>query len=340
MKEILDIQQQLLPDLIDTMKKRHTILQHVLMHGMIGRRALASSVEMTERTLRSEVKFLREQGLIDIEINGMKLTGHGRELLENMEPMIKIAFGLTELEERIRDAFQLSGVMIVHGDADSSMYTKKELGRAGAHVLRKYLTNDSVIAVTGGSTMAEVANYLGSSSPLKDCWFIPARGGLGERVELQANHIVSAMAKRVGGQYRLLHVPDQLGEEVTQSLVQDPQIKEIIEIIRNAKIVIHGIGDAMVMALRRKVNLETREILLREGALAEAFGYYFDHRGHVIHQTPTMGLRLEDLDRMEVVIGVAGGKSKGESIAAVLRHGQEDILITDEGAALEILKHM
>ena len=118
------------------------------------------------------------------------------------------------------------------------------------------------------------------------------------------------------------------------------KIKEIIEIIRNAKIVIHGIGDAMVMALRRKVNLETREILLREGALAEAFGYYFDHRGHVIHQTPTMGLRLEDLDRMEVVIGVAGGKSKGESIAAVLRHGQEDILITDEGAALEILKHM
>ena len=55
---------------------------------------------------------------------------------------------------------------------------------------------------------------------------------------------------------------------------------------------------------------------------------------------PTVGLRLEDLQRTETVIAVAGGKSKGESIAAVLRHGHDDVLVTDEAAAREMLKHV
>jgi central glycolytic genes regulator len=338
MKDMLDIQKQLIPDFIDSMKKRYHILHHIRMQGTIGRRALASSIDMTERVLRSEVNFLKEQGLIEIEVKGMHLTDSGKELLVNMDAMMKVINGFTELEEQICRTYQLTRVIIVPGDADRSIHAKKELGRAGAHELRKYLTQGQVIAVTGGSTMAEVANYLGSASNIKDCWFVPARGGLGERVELQANHIASTMAKRVGGQYRLMHVAEQLGEEVTQSLSQDPQIKEIIQFVRNAKIVIHGIGDAMVMASRRKVNSETKDMLVKQGALAEAFGYYFDQNGDVIHKTSNVGLRLEDLTQMDVVIGVAGGKSKAASIAAFLKHGIEDILIIDEAAAMEVLK--
>ncbi|MNR38054.1 Transcriptional regulator LsrR [compost metagenome] len=51
----------------------------------------------------------------------------------------------------------------------------------------------------------------------------------------------------------------------------------------------------------------------------------------------TLGLRLEDITSTEVVIGVAGGKSKAKAIHAVLRFGHEDILVTDEAAASEIV---
>ena len=54
---------------------------------------------------------------------------------------------------------------------------------------------------------------------------MPARGGLGESVDMQANTIASIMAKKTGCQYRLLHVPDHLGEEAYQSFIQDPQIQ-------------------------------------------------------------------------------------------------------------------
>ncbi|MGG1554927.1 sugar-binding transcriptional regulator [Paenibacillus ferrarius] len=339
MREILDIQKQLMPDVMDIMKKRYSILQHILVSGVVGRRSLASSLDMTERVLRGEVEFLKELGLLESDATGMKISETGRKLLEDMQPIIKMAFGLTDLEEAIAKAYGISQVIIVPGDSDTSEFTKKELGRAGAAALKKYVAKDDIIAVTGGSTLAQIANNLVTSSSMKGSWFVPARGGLGESVDMQANTIASIMAKKTGGKYRLLHVPDHLGEEAYQTLMQDPQIQEVVSAVRSCRIVVHGIGDAMVMARRRKVDAETTSSLKADGALAEALGYYFDRGGNVVHKMPTVGLKLEDLQRIEVVIGVAGGRSKGEAIAAVLKHGQEDVLVTDEAAAQEIMKH-
>ena len=340
MRSLLALQKQLAPDLIEVLKKRHLILRHVLVSHLIGRRTLASNLGMTERVLRAEVEFLKEQGLLEMESSGMRVTEAGQQLLEALEPMVKEWFNLSDLEERIRERFKLDQVIIVPGDSDTSLFTKKELGRAGAAMLRKYAAKDEVIAVTGGSTMAEIANTLTTSAQLKGNLFVPARGGLGESVELQANTIASTMAKKTDGQYRLLHVPDHLVDEAYQSLIQDPNILEVVNVIRQARIVVHGIGEAMVMARRRKVEQQTTASLLAQGALAEALGYYFDQNGQVVHKMPTLGLRLEDLEHTEAVIAVAGGKSKGQSITAVLRHGHEDILVTDEAAAHEIIQHM
>lgn len=338
MRQILDIQKQLLPDLTDVLKKRYSILHHIHISGTIGRRTLAVHLDLTERVLRAEVDFLKEQGLLETETSGMQLSESGRRLLDDMEPLIKDLFGLSDLEEKLRIRFGLNQVVVVPGDWDHSVFTKKELGRAGASVLRKYATKDDVIAVTGGSTLAQIAGFLTGAATLKGSLFVPARGGLGESVELQANTIASTMAKKTGGQYRLLHVPDHLGEEAYQSLMQDANIQELVDVIRRCRIVVHGIGDAMVMAKRRKVDPQTIASLQQEGALAEAFGYYFDTQGKVVHKMPTVGLRLEDIQSREVVIAVAGGRSKGEAIAAVMRFGHNDVLVTDEAAAQEILR--
>jgi central glycolytic genes regulator len=340
MREILDIQKKLLPDLVEVMQKRYTILHLIMISRLIGRRTLASALNMTERVLRGEIDFLKAQGLLETDSSGMRLTDTGLQVLEEMEPMIKHLFGLTDLEDRIQQGFHIAQVIVVPGDSDLSPFVKKELGRSGAAVLRKMVAKDGVIAVTGGSTMAEVANHLRPIPQFKGSLFVPARGGLGESLELQANTIASNMAKKTGCQYRLLHVPDHLGEEAYQSLIQDANINEMLQVIRTSRIVIHGIGEALVMARRRKVDSDTVKSLQQDGALAEAFGYYFDQQGLVVHKMPTMGIRLEDIQQTETVIAVAGGKSKGESIAAVMRFGHDDVLVTDEAAAREMLKHL
>ena len=337
MREILNIQQQLVPDLTDVLKKRYTILRHIQLMGVAGRRSLAAALGLTERVLRSETDFLKAQGLVEIDSSGMRISPSGRELLDAMEPAARELFGLSEMEEALRKKFGLKSVTVVPGDSDSSPLAKKELGRAGAAVIRRVVRDNDIVAVAGGSTMAETAEWLSASFPVKNVTFVPARGGLNESVELQANTIVSTMAKRTNGLYQLLHVPDNLGEEAYQSLMQEPGIREVVASIRKARVIVHGIGDAERMARRRKMEPRAIEALKEAGAVAEAFGFYFDKSGRMVYRMPTIGLRLEDIERTETVIAIAGGRSKGEAIAAVMLFGHEDMLVTDEAAARVML---
>ncbi|GGG08342.1 central glycolytic genes regulator [Paenibacillus albidus] len=338
MRNLLEIQKQLLPDLMETLKRRYTILHQIMLSDIIGRRTLAASLDMTERVLRAETDLLKSQGLIEIESVGMRISDAGRRLLDLLEPAAKSLFGLDELEEKIRSTYGLSKVIVVPGDCETSPFTKRELGRAGSKALLGVLRPDDIVAVTGGSTLAEMADQLTTLLPLsyKNAWFVPARGGLGESMEIQANTIASTMAKRVGANYRLLHVPDLLSEDAYQSLALDSNIGEIVNIIRSSRIIVHGIGEAFEMTRRRKLDESTVSEIQGEGAVAESFGYYFNEDGKIVHTMLRMGMRLEDIMRTEVVIGIAGGKGKATAIHAMLRFGQENILVTDEAAAQEI----
>lgn len=345
MRTVLEIQRLLAPDVVDVLKKRYTILRHIRESGSVGRRTLATGLNMTERVLRAETEFLKQQGLLDIEASGMRISRTGLQLLDDMEPMMREWLGLSALEQRIEAAYGLRQVIVVPGDAERDPAAKRELGKAGAAALTKAAAamersdgEPLVVAITGGSTIVEVAEHLTASPALKQALFVPARGGLGERVELQSGTIASTMAKRTGGGYRLMHVPDDVGEEAIASLMGEPHIREVAELVRRARIAVHGIGEAYEMARRRRVGAATIELLKRGGAVAESFGYYFNRGGEVVHRMPTVGLRLEDIERMETVIAVAGGASKAEAIDAVLRNGHEDVLVIDEAAAAAMLE--
>ena len=54
--------------------------------------------------------------------------------------------------------------------------------------------------------------------------------------------------------------------------------------------------------------------------------------------TNNAGLMLQDLQNIGTIIGVAGGKSKAAAILSVIRASRQDILITDEAAAREIVR--
>ena len=121
----------------------------------------------------------------------------------------------------------------------------------------------------------------------------------------------------------------------------EPKIKELIDLIRSARIVLaqhrHRGGDGKAPAAcpgaRRSSSARTQ-------AVGEAFGYYFDRDGRIVFTTSSVGMRFEDLADVELVVAVGGGKSKAEAALAVLSTQHQDIYITDEGAALEMLRRL
>jgi central glycolytic genes regulator len=288
MHQLISLQQKLLPDLIDVLRKRYVLLQSISHLQPIGRRALAQALQTTERILRAEVELLKDAGLLHVAAGGMSLSEEGQRVLEELEPMVDELFGLTELAQRLQHVLDIPQVIVVQGDADRSSLVKEELGRVGARVLRQYVREGDIVAVTGGSSIASVASHLTPAQAFRHVLFVPARGGLGERVELQANTLASAMAVKTGGAYRLLHVPDRLHPEALQQLVKEPQVAEVLSLLKNARIVLHGIGDALTMAKRRNYSEAELQELMEVGAVSEAFGYYFDAAGEIVHRMPTL----------------------------------------------------
>lgn len=336
MKLIIDIQKKIAPETIEIVKKRHNILRSIAHLEPIGRRGLATHIGIGERILRAEVEFLKSQDFIEVNPSGMTLTKLGWDLLHEMSDYVKELLDLTNIEEKLEKKLGIGKVHIVPGDSQENPLLKKEIGKVAAKVLQKIVNDGDIIAVTGGTTMAAIPENLPKLH--KNVLVVPGRGALGEKVEIQANTIVAALASQLGGSYKMLHAPDNLSPEAIDKLTEDSKTKEVLDAIKEANILIHGIGDALVMAKRRGSSEENIERLKESGAVAEAFGYYFDKDGSIVHQADSIGIKLADVVNIPLIIGIAGGKDKAKAIKAVSANHKQDILITDEGAAIKLLK--
>ncbi|WP_028403375.1 sugar-binding transcriptional regulator [Ectobacillus panaciterrae] len=338
MRAWIDYAKKLLPDLLPVMQIRMQILQYIRLTQPIGRRNLSTSLNMTERVLRSEVQVLKEQNLIHVASAGMTLTDEGTSLVIALEEFMREISGLKLLEEKLKEALNLDEVFVVAGDSDESPWVKQEMGRASVACIKERLGANNIVAVTGGTTLAAVADMMQLDFKNLNPLFVPARGGIGESVENEANTICAKMAKNTNSSYRLLYVPDHVGSEVYASIMTEPSVKSILELIQSSNIVIHGIGDALTMARRRKTPETDWNKIVEGHAVGEAFGYYFNETGEVVHKVLTVGMQLEDLQHVRHVMAVAGGSSKAKAIQAVVRQGHTSLLVTDEGAAKELLR--
>ena len=203
--------------------------------------------------------------------------------------------------------------------------------------MKKTINEDVTIAVTGGSTMDAVANAMVPFKGIK-CLFVPARGGLGKKLKTKQIRSLQKWLKlnMVIIVYSTFQI--HLSETLYQSLIHEPSIAETLSYIKKASIVLHGISDAFVIAKRRKTSQHVLDKLKRHHAVSEAFGYYFNENGEIVHKLRTIGIHLEDLDKIETVITVAGGTSKARAIASFLKQKKSHVLITDEAAAKEIVQ--
>ncbi len=338
MRDLIDIQKKLYPDLLEIMQQRYVVLQNIELLQPIGRRGLAENTNLTERNVRGEIDFLHEQSLIDITSKGMQITKEGKLVIKQLSDFMQEAMGLSVLERQLKDKLQVSNVVVVPGNSDDYDWVKQEMGKACASFLKESVKSPQTIAVTGGTTMAAVADMVVPFDNLASSLFVPARGGIGEKEENQANTIVAKMAREAKGDYRLLYVPDPLSETSYQNIIKEPSINETLQLIKSSSVVLHGIGDALTMAERRKTPKEVTEQLKEKKAVSEAFGYYFDKFGDVVHKVRTIGIQLDDLSKVKQVITIAGGHSKANAIASYFKKGKSDLLITDEAAAEQILR--
>ena len=330
------LQQRIAPELIEVIEERYAILRTVYHSQPIGRRSLAQILSLSERTVRNHLSFFKDTNLIISTNSGVKITNSGKEMLKSLDSYIKKLRGTSYLEDRLEKLMGLD--VYVVPDMVNNNQSESELGRFAADFLKDSIFDQEIIAVTGGTTLSLMVEMMTSSKEDMGITVIPARGGLGEKVEIQANTIAAKIAKKLNGKYHLLHIHDNLKEEIISKLVNEPSIKKVLNLVREADVLIHGIGIAETMAKRRELPTVEIEKIKNKGAVGESFGYYFNQAGEIVYSTASIGLELSDLAKIKKVIAVAGGKKKAKAILAVVSKLYQDVLIVDEEAAREILK--
>ncbi|ANJ69028.1 sugar-binding transcriptional regulator [Latilactobacillus curvatus] len=341
MRDELSAIEAVAPDFVGIIKKRYQVLQHIDWLAPVGRRTLAEQLKMSERIIRTETDFLKAQGLLNSSKSGMVLTVKGNETLDQLRQVMDQFLGLHQTERQLSQVLGIEHCLIVSGNSDEQPKVLTEMGKLVNSTLQLLLPQgQSIVAVMGGTTMAEAAHELSTDlSKQRNLIFVPARGGIGESVDIQANAVCAEMAKQTGGKHRALYVPEQVSEKTYAPLLEEPSVQEVLKLIERSRGVLHSIGEAIAMAERREMPIETIKMLKEKHAVGEAFGYFFNAQGEVVYKIPRIGLQIRDLLNIPCVLAVASGASKAQAIQAYMHLAPKQTwLITDEGAANSILQ--
>ena len=336
MLDDMKVLSRIAPDLMADIGRRAQVLSSIETMQPVGRRALAARLNLPEREVRAAAAALKEQGLITMDAAGMQLSPRAAEVIPGARDLSRAMFGLTKLEQALSALLKVPHVVVVSGNADKDPQVLREVGRAAAHRVHRLLQSGMTLAVTGGSTMSEMARGMQSATPM-NVMVVPARGGMGTAVETQANAVAAEIARRIGGHHRAMHLPDTLYTAALQEMMKLPEVKEIIELLERTDLVVHGIGRADAMARFRHLSAEDQEVLRKHKAVGEAFGDFFDFQGKTVLQASTVSLGVGRLHQDSLMVAVAAGERKAEAIIAATRHEAHNSLITDEAAARRIV---
>jgi len=337
MENLLKLQQKIIPELLEILSVRYNILRNIKYNQPIGRRLLSEKVNISERVVRSETNFLKEQKFIDVNSIGMAITKDGDEVLDGLKHLIRELMGISDLEHELKSALNIKKAIIIPGDVDIDITLFNELGKAAANYIKEILKDNIIISITGGHTVKEVVDNFPKISKFKNIKVFPGRGGMGKETEVQSNTLVEILANKLDATYDLLHVPDNLSHNSFAALLEEETIKNIFCCIENSYILIHGIGNAKVMCDKRNLPQYIKENIEQKGGVGEAYGHYFDIDGNIIYSMSSIGIQEEKVHKIENMIAIAAGVEKSEAIIAVEKNKHNGILITDESTAKAII---
>ncbi len=250
---------------------------------------------------------------------------------------------VNKLSEQLKARYSLKDAKVVpcsHSDRDTLL---RRLGMAAAGVLASYIRNGDVIGISGGTTLYEMLEFFetpGSGGNV----VVPLLGGYKEFEDTtHGSEIASEFSKKLRAQLVIMPTPGIVKEGEADSLLSNSAIKRSMAWIHKCDIAIFGIGTAdSNSTFYRGGVLDNRSLveLKKENAAGCICLNFYDADGKPCNRfnSRIIGVTLNDISRIKVTIGVAGGsQQKVHAIRGALNGGYLSVLVTDQLTAQELL---
>ena len=241
-----------------------------------------------------------------------------------------------QMEQKLTDRFGLKDVFTVPG-AGTLANLNESIAQAAAMYIIRRLGEDDFLNVGYGDTTSRVLNYLAMAAE-KPLNVVSLTGGVSYYLPNANSNVFNARLHLIPSPL-LLSSPD-----LREAMRQEPVVEEISRMIPLSHMSVVGIGsmsDQATIVKNGIFNGNDFTVLKLQGAVGDILSHFMDKNGDLVamdQEDRLMSTRLEDLRKLENVVGVAGGPSKLDAILAALRGGYLDVLITDEETARSLLE--
>ena len=241
-----------------------------------------------------------------------------------------------QMEQKLTDRFGLKDVFTVPG-AGTLANLNESIAQAAAMYIIRRLGEDDFLNVGYGDTTSRVLNHLAMAAE-KPLNVVSLTGGVSYYLPNANSNVFNARLHLIPSPL-LLSSPD-----LREAMRQEPVVEEIYRMIPLSHMSVVGIGsmsDQATIVKNGIFNGNDFTVLKLQGAVGDILSHFMDKNGDLVamdQEDRLMSTRLEDLRKLENVVGVAGGPSKLDAILAALRGGYLDVLITDEETARSLLE--
>lgn len=252
----------------------------------------------------------------------------------------------TKLENIFKENFALKNVIILNNQFIPYEDTLREIGKLGAEYLNRIVTQDSIIGVLWGKTVYNIINEISiNDNQFLNITALQMVGNIAkDNPILDSPELIKKLAAAYNGKYKFLLAPLYIEDDyIREKIVDEPVIKDAVEHGKKANIILTGISGETCTALYSNIwgKYIDKNELKNVNAVGSIYGRVIDKDGKVCDipiNKKVVGVDMQSILDTSYRIGIVVGKYKTDATIGALKGNLINVLITDRGTAINILK--
>jgi DNA-binding transcriptional regulator LsrR (DeoR family) len=282
---------------------------------------IARALDLDPSTVSRYLKRARDEGIVRIEIRrpSPPVVDLGRALAQR--------FGLTR------------AIVVAGGDEPLEI-----VAAAAAEHVEGLLGTGTRLGVSWGTTLAAVVRHMRPAG-ISGLTIAQLAGGLDDPAPgIQGHDLVRRLGDLYpGSQQVYLHAPAIVDSgAIRRVMIRDSSVRAALDAAAASDIGLVGIGgidERSTLVRGNHLDPDDRRHLLAAGAVGNMNTRFFDADGQPVGDLDdrTVAITWRELRAIDRVVAVASGVHKVPAIAAALRTGCVDVLVTDDHVARGLL---
>jgi len=255
--------------------------------------------------------------------------------------------GFTAYENQLETKYDLLEAVVVDvSDPDSPEQVARDLGAAAAEYFTRLVQDGDNVGFSWGLTLAAMVENM-KPEKKSNVTILQMVGGLGEPgSDSHATGLVSRAAMALSGTVCLMPSPGVVSSiEAANLLRSDRYISKTLQKVKDIDIAFVGIGaptkESLLMRDETIISWKEMDQLIKAGAVGDIGLHFFDVNGNTLQtelNNRVIGISLEDIKKINRVVGMAGGTDKFEAVLGAIRGRYINTIITDTLTARRLIE--